>query len=278
MTEMQLKLIDKEGKYSISEEIKRRKFLNCLPQDMEATLIPQIKEDCTYEYVVQQAESHEVSKRHIVVPTTTTRTPRQISTKLHNPDQNRLRKGPQQQKTGCNPSNNNLSNQPAKSYPSNNPKWDTITRNLDQKTKMELIRDKKCLWCCNTGHNYKDCRNRQAKQPMVTTAQALSIRKESRPKGFNKDKIKQQPQFKATKPEPTNFSKVLVKADRHPTLALVDLQTQGGDLIDSKFVHLYRILTRPSEKKTLTTAIKGSQGTIDKECTIQLDWIGYVEE
>ena len=31
LTEMQLKLIDKEGKQSISEEIKRRKFLNHQP-------------------------------------------------------------------------------------------------------------------------------------------------------------------------------------------------------------------------------------------------------
>ena len=67
-----------------------------------------------------------------------------------------------------------------------------------------------------------------------------------------------------------------MKANGHPALALVDLQTQVGDMIDSKFVHLYRILTRPSAKKTLTTAIKGSQGTINKECTTQLDWIGYL--
>ena len=143
---------------------------------------------------------------------------------------------------------------------------------------MELIQDKQCLWCRNKGHNYKDCRKRQAKQPMVTAAQALSIRIKSRPKGFHKDKIKERPQFKTTKPEATNFSKVLEKADGHLALVLVDLQTQGGDLIDSKFVHLYRIPTRPSDKKTLTIAIKGSQGTIDKECAIQLDWIGYLEE
>ena len=108
------------------------------------------------------------------------------------------------------------------------------------------------------GYNCKDCGKQQAKQPIVTTAQALSIRRESRPKGFNKYKIKERPQFKVTKPEHTNFSKVLVKAAGHPALVPIDLQTQGGDLIDSKFVHLYRILTRPSEKKTLTTAIKGS--------------------
>ena len=58
---------------------------------------------------------------------------------------------------------------------------------------------------------------------MVIAAQALSMKRESRPKGVNKDQIKERPQFKATKPEPTDFSKVLVKANRHPTLALVDL-------------------------------------------------------
>ena len=188
-------------------------------------------------------------------------TTHQTSTKPHNPDCNRLRNGRQQQKTSFNTSNNHPSNRPAKSHSSNNPGWATIIRNLDQKTKMELIQDKKCLWCRNKGHNYKDCRKRQAKQPMVTIAQSLSIRRESRPKGFNKDKIKERHQFKTSKPEPTNFNKVLVKADGYPALALVDLQTQGGDLIDSKFVHLYCILTRPSVKKTLTTTIKGSQGT-----------------
>ena len=113
---------------------------------------------------------------------------------------------------------------------------------------------------------------------MVTVAQALSLGREARPKGFNKDKIKKGAQFKATKPEPTDFSKVVVKAGGHPALALVDLQTQVGDLIESKFVHFYRIPTRPSEKKTLTTAIKGSERTIDKQCTIQLDLIRYWEE
>ena len=62
LTEMQLKLIGKQGKQSISAEVKRRKFLKHLPQYMEATLISQIKEDWTYEYLVQQAESYEASK------------------------------------------------------------------------------------------------------------------------------------------------------------------------------------------------------------------------
>ena len=253
---MQLKLIDKKGKRSFLEKVKRRNFLNHLPPYMEATLIPQFQEDWTNEYLVPQAESYEASKRHIAVPTIRTGMSHQTSTKPHNADRNRLMNRQQQQKTGFNPSNNNSSNRPGKGHPTNNPDLDTMKRNLDQKTKMELIRPKKCLWCRNTGHNYKDCRKWQAKQPMVTAAQALSIRREWRQKGFNEDKTKEQPQFKATKPKPTNFSKVLVKADRHSALALVDLQTQRGDLIDSKLVHPYRIPTRPSEKKTQTTSIK----------------------
>ena len=58
-----------------------------------------------------------------------------------------------------------------------------------------------------------------------------------------------------------------MKADAHPVLALVDLQTQVEYLINSKFVHLYRLLTGLYEKKKLTILIKGSQGMIDKECT-----------
>ena len=88
-----MKLIDKQGKQSISEEVKRRKFLNHLPQYMEATLISQIKVDWTYEYLVQQAESYKASKGHITVSTTTTRTPHQTSSKPPNPDDYRLGNG-----------------------------------------------------------------------------------------------------------------------------------------------------------------------------------------
>ena len=100
---------------------------------------------------------------------------------------------------------------------------------------MKLIQNKKYFSCRKKGQNYNDCIKRQAIQRIVTVAQALSIRRESRPKGFNKDKTKKQPQFKATELERTDFSKVLEKANKYSALVLVDLQTQGGDLIDSKF-------------------------------------------
>ena len=137
-----------------------------------------------------------------------------------------------------------------------------------------MIQDKKCIWCGNKRHKYKDCRKWYAKQRVVTAARGLSVRRESKSKQLNEDKSKEWLQFKTTKPEPTDFSKVPVKANRHPALALVDLHTQVDDLIDSKLIHLYHLLTRLSEKKILTTAIKRFQERMDKECIIQLDWIG----
>ena len=49
-------------------------FLNWQRQYIEAALICQMKEDWTYKYLVQQAESYEALKRDIAVPTTTTDT------------------------------------------------------------------------------------------------------------------------------------------------------------------------------------------------------------
>ena len=145
LVKIQLNLIDKQEKQSILEEVKRSKFLKHLPQYMKPTMIPQIKEDSTCEILVPEAESYEVSKRHIAVPTTTTSMLRQTSNKAHNPDRNKLWNGGQHLKTGFNRSNNNPSNRLAKSYTSNNPDWDAITGNMDQKTELELIQDKKCL-------------------------------------------------------------------------------------------------------------------------------------
>jgi len=40
--ELQIKLIDKDGNQSILKEVKRRKFLNHLPDNLETTLVAQI--------------------------------------------------------------------------------------------------------------------------------------------------------------------------------------------------------------------------------------------
>ena len=121
LTGMQLKLSDKKSKQRILKEVKRKKFLKYLPQYIQATLIPQIKEDWRYEYLIQQGESYAISKRYIAVSKTIrTVIPCQRSSKPYNPGRNRLKNRRQQRKTGFNPRYNNLSNQPAKGNSSNN--------------------------------------------------------------------------------------------------------------------------------------------------------------
>ena len=62
---MQIKLIDKHGKQNISDEVKRQKLLNNLPPYMEESLKPQIKDDWTYERIVEAAEGYEAAhKKH----------------------------------------------------------------------------------------------------------------------------------------------------------------------------------------------------------------------
>ena len=63
----------------------------------------------------------------------------------------------------------------------------------------------------------------------------------------------------------------------HPALALIDLQTIGGDLFSAQFVYLYKLPVVKIEPKTLATAIKGSKGTVDKTCEVELNWGGFEE-
>ena len=63
----------------------------------------------------------------------------------------------------------------------------------------------------------------------------------------------------------------------HPALALIDLQTIGGDLLSAQFVYLYKLPVVKIVPKTLTTAIKGSTGTVDKTCEVELNWGGFEE-
>jgi len=64
----------------------------------------------------------------------------------------------------------------------------------------------------------------------------------------------------------------------HPALALGDLQTTGGDLINAQFVHLYGLPTYGIDKKLRNTAIKGSKGVIEKPCDVRMDYGGYTEQ
>jgi len=61
LEELQIKLIDKDGNQCISEEVKRRKFHNHLPDYMETTLVPQILDSWTFNDLVKKAESYEAA-------------------------------------------------------------------------------------------------------------------------------------------------------------------------------------------------------------------------
>jgi len=111
---------------------------------------------------------------------------------------------------------------------------------------------------------------------MRTAVQVLSLQHTSKPvitKNISKGNTKAKPQST----DELDYSRVRVKVNGHPTLGLVDLQTTGGDLINSQFVHLYCLPTYGIDKKSLNTAIKGSKGVIEKAYDVQMDYGGYTE-
>jgi len=115
-----------------------------------------------------------------------------------------------------------------------------------------------------------------SKIPMRTAAQVLSLQHTSKPviaKNNYKGKTKAKPQST----EELYYSRVWVKVNGNPALILVDLQTTGGDLINTQLVYLYGLPTYGIDKKSLNTAIKGSKGVIEKACDVQMDYGEYTE-
>ena len=55
--------------------------------------------------------------------------------------------------------------------------------------------------------------------------------------------------------EPLDPNGIFVKVNGHPPLALIDLQTIGGDRIRAQLVYLYKPPLVKIEPKTLATAI-----------------------
>jgi len=111
---------------------------------------------------------------------------------------------------------------------------------------------------------------------MRTAAQVLSLQYTNKPviaKNTHKGKTKGKPQST----EELDYSRVQVKVNGHPALALVDLQTTGGDLINAQFVHLYGLPTNGIDKKSLNTAIKVSKRVIEKAGDVQMDYGGCTE-
>jgi len=112
---------------------------------------------------------------------------------------------------------------------------------------------------------------RICKQPIPTAAQVLSLQHTSKPviaKNNYKGKTKAKPQPM----EELDYSRVRVKVNGHPVLALVDLQTKGGDHIKVQFVHIYGLPTYDIDKKSLNTVIKELKSVIGKACDVQMDY------
>jgi len=94
---------------------------------------------------------------------------------------------------------------------------------------------------------------------MRTAGQVLSLQCTSKPviaKNNHKGKTKAKPQST----DELDNSRVRVQVNGHPALALVDLQMTGRDLINAQSMHLYAQPSYGIDKKSLSTAIKGSKG------------------
>jgi len=158
---MQIKLIDKHGKQSNSDEVKRQKLLNNLAPYMEESRKPHIKDDWTHERIVEAAEGFEVAHKKHCNTIPTRQGSKQVSHLVHHsttPPRNIDPK--RQQQTGF-----NFSNKPSPQSTNNNngknPDGDTDNETLIPVIKMKLIREKRCLWCHNEDHNFKDSCQRQ---------------------------------------------------------------------------------------------------------------------
>jgi len=273
LEELQIKLIYKDGNQCISEEVKRRKFLNHLPDYMETTLVPQILDSWPFNDLVKKAESYEAARKHGRISATPKPAWQPATQPAPNPSRNHRRDW----KTDNKKTSSNPVRTPAmKKTTTKDPDWEVVNKTLTSQDKMKLISDQKGLWCCAPGHTFKECKKRISKIPLRTSAQVLSLQHTSKPviaKNNSKGKTKAKPQST----EELDYSRIRVKVNGHPALGLVDLETTGGDLINAQFVHLYALATYGIDKKSLNTAIKGSKGMIEKACDVQMDYGGYTE-
>ena len=163
LDDMQSKLIDKQGRKSITEEVKIRKFLNNIWNVIKKSLTPHLTDDVTFNQRVSKSEQFQAANRvaneEHTKPGYSSRAPRYTnatSNRSSYPSQQpRPDKGqPQQnrQATQCGRS--------TASAGTKNSDWDKIKRTLSEQERMRRIREKACLWCGLAGHNYKDCRKR----------------------------------------------------------------------------------------------------------------------
>jgi len=223
--------------------------------------------------LVKKVESYEGARKHGRISTTPKPIRQPTTPSVPNPGRNHRK----DRKTDNKKTSSNPGRTPAtKSITIKDPDWEVVNKTLTSQDKMKLIRERKCLWCRTPGHTFKECKKRISKVPIGTAEQVLSLQHFNKPviaKNNYKGKIKAKPQST----EELDYSRVRVKSNGYHALALVDLQTTGGDLINAQFVHLYGLPTNGIDKNSHNTAIKGSKGMIEKACDVQMDYGGYKE-
>jgi len=217
LEELQIKLIDKDANQCILEEVKRRKFLNHLPDYMETTLVPQILDSWTFNDLVKKAESYEAARKHGRISAT----PKPVRQPTTQPAPNASRNHRRDRKTNNKKTSSNPGRTPAtKTTTTKDSDWEVVNKTLTSQDKMKLITDLKCLWCRVPGHTFKGCKKRISKIHMCTAAQVLSLQHTRKPiiaKNNYKGKTKAKPQST----EELGYSRVRVKVNGHPALALV---------------------------------------------------------
>jgi len=273
LQELLIKLIDKDRNQCISEEVKRRKFLNHLPDYMETTQVPQILDSWTFNDLVKKAESYEAARKHGRISATPKPARRPPAPSVPNPGHNH-RRDPrtENKKTSSNP----LRTPTTKTTSNKDLDWELVNKTLTSLVKMKLIRDRKCLWCCAPGYTFKECQKQIRKVPIRTAVQVLSLPHTNKPV-IAKNNYKGKTKAKQQSTEELDYSRVRVKVNGHPALALVDFQTTAVDLINAQFVHLCGLPSYGIDNKSPNTAIKGSKGVIEKACDVQMDHGGYTE-
>jgi len=194
LEELQIKLIDKDGNQCFLEEVKRRKFLNHVPDYMETMLVPQILDTWTFNDLVKKAESYEAAQKYRHISTT----PKPVGQPTIQPVPNHSRNHRRDRKSDIQKTSSNPERTPAtKTISTKDPDWEVVNKALTSQDKMKLIREWKCLWCRAPGHTFKESKKWIFKQPMRTAAQVLSLQHTNKPviaKNNYKGKTKAKPQ------------------------------------------------------------------------------------
>ena len=147
---------------------------------------------------------------------------------------------------------------------------------MTQAEKKQLMKENKCLKCKKIGHFARDC-------PQETNLWTLKQQLQEKEKIASTVNVLQRTQSKTELKQPRIMQYrggiVEVKVNGHPAMAIVDQQTQGGDLISAQYCQTYEIPTKPlGTPVTISGATKGSRSTINDHYIVEIDYGGHKEK